>query len=102
MVTFGAKYGGGNSTQVQDKLQNVETIHSTKHAFAAKLTNNTVVVWGDVYDGARNHSRVDGQHVKLICANCGAFAAILMNGSVISWGSSVAGGDMSKKVTIGN
>jgi len=46
-VTWGYSCGGGNSTAVQDQLRNVQQVHATSGAFAAILSDGTVVTWGD-------------------------------------------------------
>lgn len=38
---------GGDSSEVQDQLRNVQSIYATNKAFAAILADGTVVTWGD-------------------------------------------------------
>ena len=38
---------GGDSSSVQDQLQNVQHICGTHHAFAAILADGSVVTWGN-------------------------------------------------------
>ena len=47
MVTWGASFGGGDSSDVT--LSDVREIYSTAAAFAALLADDSVVTWGDPY-----------------------------------------------------
>ena len=51
VVTWGDKAYGGDSSTVKTKLRGVETIYSTRSAFAALLKDGTVVTWGDSNEG---------------------------------------------------
>ena len=77
VVTWGYPDDGGNSTQAQDQLRNVQHIQATERAFAAMLESGAVVTWGDPVFGA-DSSQVQGQlrNVQHIQATERAFAAI--------------------------
>lgn len=47
-MTWGNAKGGGDSSAVRDRLQNVQQVQSTDGAFAAILRDGTVVTWGDL------------------------------------------------------
>ncbi|OLP80298.1 hypothetical protein AK812_SmicGene39302 [Symbiodinium microadriaticum] len=96
VVTWGDADGGGNSSQVQDKLKDVQRIQATIDAFAAVLGDGSVVTWGSSGAGG-DSSAVQAQlkDVQLIQATGMAFAAILGDGSIVTWGSADSGGDSS-------
>ena len=73
----------------------VSTIYSTSLAFAAKKTDGTVVVWGDVNNGgdATVPNAVDLTGVDTIYSTYSAFAAKKTDGTVVAWGGANAGGD---------
>lgn len=81
-------------SDVQDRLQGVTKIQSTFDAFAAILSDGSVVAWGDPGHGG-DCAAVQGRlvQVKDIQATCSAFAAILADGSVVTWGHPQHGGD---------
>ena len=95
IATWGNQFG--DSSGVQNQLRNVQQICATHNAFAAILTDGTVVTWGDPKTGG-DSSRVQGQlrNVLKICATHCAFAAILADGSVVTWGHPKTGGDSSR------
>ena len=80
----GAADYGGNSSQVQEQLVNVQQIQATLGAFAAIRSNGTVVTWGDPRFGGHS-SQVEEQltDVQQVQATSGAFAAI--KGSCRLW-----------------
>ena len=47
MVTWGDQRFGGDSSAVQDQLRGVQQIQAAVFAFAAILTDGSVVTWGD-------------------------------------------------------
>ena len=53
VVTWGDPVGGGDSSHVQEQLQNVQRIQATGFAFAAILAAGHVVTWGMVETAAR-------------------------------------------------
>ena len=67
--------------------KNVETIYSTDYAFAAKLTNGSIVTWSDPYfggdsSGVEHHLK---KQVETIYSTISTFAAKLKDGSVVTW-----------------
>ena len=77
--------GGGDSSEVQDQLRNVQQIQATGRAFAAILADGSVVTWGNdnEKDGGCSREVQDQlQNVEQIQATECAFAAILQNGFV--------------------
>ena len=60
VVTWGDPDAGGDSSQVQEQLRNVQHIQATAHAFAAILQSGNVVTWGDPKEGG-DSSRVQEQ-----------------------------------------
>ena len=91
VVTWGNPQFG-----VQDPLNGVQQIFATDYAFAAILTDGSVVTWGSPTFGG-DSTAVQGQlnNVQQISATKGAFAAILTDGSVVTWGNPGFGGDSS-------
>ena len=90
----GAAYCGGDSCAVQDQLKGVQPIQASAGAFAAILTDASVVTWGRTDfagDGRAVQDQLKG--VQQIQASAGAFAAMLTNGSVVAWGDKEHGGD---------
>ena len=58
-MTWGdAKYGG-DSSSVQDRLNNVQLIQSAGSAFAAILGDGSIVTWGDAEVGGDSSSVQD-------------------------------------------
>jgi hypothetical protein len=57
VVTLGSPDHGGDSSQVQDQLKNVQKISGTSAAFAAILGDGSVVPWGQPARGG-DSSRV--------------------------------------------
>ena len=47
VVTWGKPDGGGDSSQVQEQLRNVQQVQSTVSAFAAILADGSVLTWGE-------------------------------------------------------
>ena len=87
IVTWGDSSYGGDSSDVQAYLKQVETIYSTNYAFAAKLADGSVVTWGDPNYGADSRSvQSELKQVETIYSTCGAFAAKLADGRVVTWG----------------
>ena len=87
----------GDSSAVQNQLQNVRQVHGTRAAFAAVLADGSVVTWGDVDEGGAESFHVQDQlrNVRQVQATWTAFAAVLEEGSVVTWGSPHGGGDSS-------
>eukprot|EP00435_Cladocopium_sp_Y103_P043871 s1863_g12.t1 len=99
VVTWGDPGFGGDSSEVQGQLRNVQHIQATHTAFAAILHNGSVVTWGtvDIVGGGGDSSAVQDQlrSVQQVQATGAAFAAILEDGSVVTWGRPACGGDSS-------
>ena len=51
VVTWGSDANGGDSSAVQDQLQNVQQIQASACAFAAILADESVVTWGNAAHG---------------------------------------------------
>ncbi|MBV7314122.1 Ig-like domain-containing protein [Shewanella sp. NIFS-20-20] len=74
----------------------VKTIYANYFAFAALMTDDTVVTWGQPDNGG-NISAVADQLVDVatIFAGSSTFAALKHDGSVVTWGKAEFGGDSS-------
>ena len=96
-MTWGNQEEGGDSSQVQEQLRNVQHIQATGGAFAAILESGAVVPWGNQEEGG-DSSQVQEQlrNVQHIQATGGAFAAILESDAVVTWGRPEYGGDSSQ------
>ena len=92
-VAWGHAMYGGDSTEVQELLRNVQQIQSNAHAFAAILGDGTVVTWGDPDHGG-NSSKVQDQlrNVQQIQSTSSAFVAVLQDGTPVVWGHPSWGG----------
>eukprot|EP00438_Fugacium_kawagutii_P000939 Skav228061 [mRNA] locus=scaffold2067:140634:140939:+ [translate_table: standard] len=53
VICLGHRECGGDSSGVQDQLQNVQQFCGTSSAFAAILADGNVVTWGDPMSGWR-------------------------------------------------
>ena len=70
---------------MQDQLKGVQQIQASKGAFAAVLTDGTVVTWGNEDQGGDSRAVQDQlQVVQHIRASSRAFAAMLADGSVVT------------------
>ena len=79
---------------MQDQLKGVQQIQATHDAFAAILTDGSVVTWGDKdYCGDSRAVQDQLKGTRQIQAAYRVFAAILTDGSVVAWGSPVSAGD---------
>ena len=73
---------------MQDQLKGVQLIQASHGAFAAILTDGSVVTWGRPGLGGDSRAVQDQlKGVQQILASHQAFAAILTDGSVVTWGS---------------
>ena len=96
-ATWGDVRYGGDSTDVQDQLKDVQQIQACMSgAFAAIVGDRSVVTWGDYRHGGDSSAVQDQlKNVRQIQACDGAFAAIIEDGSVVTWGHAGCGGDSS-------
>ena len=92
---------------MQDQLKGVQQIQASECAFAAILSDGSVVTWGHWYYGGDSGSVRDQlkgvQQIQVpptkhgscdgFSQAVGAFAAILTDGPVVTWGSSDHGGN---------
>ena len=97
-VTWGHPVFGGDSSQVKERLRNVQHIQATERAFAAILESGAVVTWGNpAFGGDSSQVQEQLRNVQQIQATAlGAFAAILESGAVVTWGRADRGGDSSQ------
>ena len=79
---------------MQDQLKSVWQIQASRCAFAAILSDGSVVRWGSARFGGDSRAVQDQLNgVQQIRASSGTFAAILSDGSVVAWGNAHFGGD---------
>ena len=93
-VTWGDPRYGGDTSEVEHQLQQVEHICGANAAFAAILASGQVVTWGHPDRGGDSgpvQHRL--QQVTEIISSGPAFAAILSDGQVVTWGDPERGGD---------
>ena len=82
VVTWGHPDFGGDSSQVQDQLRNVQSIQATQCAFAAILESGSVLILGSSTLWRRQRSGSGSvRNVQSIQATGRAFAAILESGA---------------------
>ena len=97
VVTWGDLHGGGDCSQMQEQLRNVQHIQATGMAFDAVFVSGAVVTWGDPeYGGDSSQVGEQLRNVQHIQATGMAFAAILVSGAVVIWGNADLGGDSSQ------
>ena len=90
LTVMAAKLEAGNSLTLQ--LRKVQ-IQASYGAFAAILTDGSVVAWGNKAYGGNSRAVQDQlKGVQQIQASKYAFAAILTDGSVVTWGDAEYGG----------
>ena len=83
-----------DSCAVQDQLKGVQQIQESERAFAAILSDGSVVSWGNSHFGGDSRAVQDQlKGVQQIQASHDAFAAILDDGSVVTWGHEDLGGE---------
>ena len=71
-------------------------VNFDRAAFAAVLSDGSVVTWGDAGHGGDSSAVTDQLiNVQQIQASNGAFAAVIANGTVVTWGRGRRGGDSS-------
>ena len=75
VVTWGHARDGGCSRAVQDQLKNVQKIQASCGAFAALLSDASVVTWADAQSGGKCAGSAEGcaadQSIKIrICCHC--------------------------------
>ena len=95
---------GGDCSEVQDQLTDVQHIYSTNRAFAALKLDGSVVAWGagpSTFEGDHGGdcSAIQAQlaeGVQHISSTERAFATLKAGGSVASWGDEEWGGDCSQ------
>ena len=87
VACWGHKGSGGDCSEVQQQLVDVETIHATCAAFAAVLRNGSVVCWGDArFGGDCSTVQQQLEKVAVIEAAMTCFFATKADGSVVIWG----------------
>ncbi|MDO6708586.1 hypothetical protein [Photobacterium sp. 1_MG-2023] len=92
VVTWGDDYSGGESSQVQAQLTDVESIFSSKDAFAALKNDQTVVAWGGGDAGNSSGVQADLTNIQTIIENNSSFAAIRADNTLVTWGELNYGG----------
>ncbi|OLP81299.1 putative E3 ubiquitin-protein ligase rbrA, partial [Symbiodinium microadriaticum] len=96
VVAWDRDLHGGDSSDVQEQLSNVQQLQASVAAFAAILGDGAVVTWGSANFGGDSRAVQEQlKNVQQIQASDGAFAAILGDGSVVTWGKADCGGDSS-------
>ena len=78
---------GNSGRDVQEQLKDARKVQANQKAFAAILTDGSVVTWGEGKSGGDSSAVRDQlKGVQHIQASFRAFAAILADGSVVTWG----------------
>lgn len=87
VVTWGHEEQGGDSSNVQSMLTDVNNIYSTDAAFAALKADGTIVTWGrSDYGGDSSSVSSELYDIKEIITTYSSFAALRKDNTVISWG----------------
>ena len=98
VVTWGDPLSGGDSSEVQDQLKDVQQVQAQLAGhLLLSWQMGSVVTWGDADDGGDSSEVQDRlKGVQQVQATGRAFAAILADGSVVTWGNSHHGSDSSE------
>ncbi|CAE8621684.1 unnamed protein product, partial [Polarella glacialis] len=97
VVTWGRGGRGGDSSSVAEFLaEGVAQVCGNVGAFVARLSNGSVVTWGDPWGRIAIAVPEDTDVVHICPTSIHAFCAFKANGSVVTWGSPHFGGDSSK------
>ncbi|TYK64858.1 hypothetical protein [Colwellia echini] len=100
VVTWGYDEHGGDSSDVQYMLTDVDEIYSTEGAFAALKADGTVVTWGNSDRGGdSSHVSAELFDIKEIISTYSSFAALRKDNTVISWGVNSEDGYYQRLVT---
>merc|ERR550514_184423 len=103
LTVWGSALKGGNmdwptaGTAVALADASVDAVYSTKYAFAAKLSDDRVLWWGDgnaggLIPGNLNNQIADAGGPLMIASTMQAFAVLTTNGNVFAWGDMHFGG----------
>ena len=79
----------------------VEEVYSAEAAFAARMSDGSIVTWGDS-SGGGDSSSVESDlvsNVDVVFSNAKAFAAMKNTGSLVVWGHENFGGSASNVAT---
>ncbi|CAE7814750.1 HERC2 [Symbiodinium sp. CCMP2592] len=86
LVVWGNRSLGGDCSDVQEQLKEVEDVIFSHAAAAARLANGGVVTWGDKRYGADSRAvQTELCDVRDIRASYDAFAALRSDGRVVTW-----------------
>ncbi|CAL1135104.1 unnamed protein product [Cladocopium goreaui] len=87
VVTWGDQLHGGDSSDVQHRLDDIVQLKATKHAFAGLRSDGEVVAWGsELYGGDASSVQNDLVNVKEIFSSQSSFAALRSDGGLTVWG----------------
>lgn len=87
VFTWGMPCSGGDSRDVQDRLQNVTKVVASHAAFAALLEDGSVVSWGDpLFGGDDLEVRAELKNIVKLFSCYNMFLAIRQEGKAIRWG----------------
>eukprot|EP00435_Cladocopium_sp_Y103_P037690 s863_g10.t1 len=87
VFTWGMPCSGGDSRNVQHRLQNVTKVVASHAAFAALLEDGSVVSWGDpLFGGDDLEVRAELKDIVKLFSCYNMFLAIRQDGKVIRWG----------------
>lgn len=87
VVTWGDQLHGGDSSDVQHRLDDIVQLKATKHAFAGLRSDGEVVAWGsELYGGDASSVQNDLVNVKEIFSSQSCFAALRSDGGLTVWG----------------
>jgi len=98
IIAWGDEYFGASVPDDLDMSVDVNTIVSTRRAFAVLRTDGSVVTWGNSDWGGNSSevsSSLSSDVESIVAAEGGAFAALKSDGSVVTWGNPDRGGDSS-------
>ena len=92
----GETFPASGTASLQESLRGVKQVQASDEAFAAILSDGSVVSWGQFRSGGDSTAvQMQLQDARELHATRTAFAALLGNGSVVTWGHADGGGDSS-------
>lgn len=91
VVSWGSPFAGGDTSEVEHELMDVQEVAANLMAFAAIRVDGSVVVWGHQSCGGQIDESLQAKlsengGVRRIVTTDRAFAALKRDGSVVSWG----------------
>lgn len=86
ITSFGnSNLGGGHISPTDNDGTTMINVVSNGYAFAALLSNGTVLVWGDFAAGGQGFPREQLVDIQAVYTTSSAFCALKQDGAVVVW-----------------